>query len=46
MNQIDLKFALLMNEIRSLSEQELYHQIRLSFEQIPDATRNNMMNFF
>ena len=31
MNQIDLKFALLMNEIRSLSEQELYHQIRLSF---------------
>ena len=46
MNQIDLKFALLMNEIRSLSEQELYHQIRLSFEQIPDATKNNMMNFF
>ena len=46
MNQIDLKFALLMNEIRSLSEQELYHQIRLSFEQIPDATRNNIMNFF
>lgn len=46
MNQIDLKFALLINEIRSLSEQELYHQIRLSFEQIPDATRNNMMNFF
>lgn len=46
MNQIDLKFALLMNEIRSLSEQELYHQIRLSFEQIPDATRNNMMNYF
>ena len=46
MNQIDLKFALLMNEIRSLSEQELYHQIRLSFEQIPVATRNNMMNFF
>ena len=46
MNQIDLKFALLMNEIRSLSEQELYHQIRLSFEQIPDATRNNVMNFF
>lgn len=46
MNQIDLKFALLMNEIRSLSEQELYHQIRLSFEQIPNATKNNMMNFF
>ena len=46
MNQIDLKFALLMNEIRSLSEQELYHQIRLSFEHIPVATRNNMMNFF
>ena len=46
MNQIDLKFALLLKEIRSLSEQELYHQIRLSFEQVSDVTRNNMMNFF
>ena len=46
MNQIDLKFALLMNEIRSLSEQELYYQIRLSFESIPEVTKNNMMKFF
>ena len=46
MNQIDLKFALLMKEIRSLSEQELYYQIRLSFESIPEVTRNNMMKFF
>lgn len=46
MNQIDLKFALLLNEIRGLSEQELYHQIRLSFENIPDVTKNNMIKFF
>ena len=46
MNQIDLKFALLLNEIRSLSEQELYHQIRTSFEQVPENIRNNMMKFF
>lgn len=46
MNQIDLKFALLLQEIRNLSESELYHQIRSAFEQIPDVTRNNMINFF
>ena len=46
MNQIDLKFALLLNEIRSLSEQELYHQIRRSFEHVPDVTKENMIKFF
>lgn len=46
MNQIDLKFALLLNEIRSLSENELYHQMRLSFEQVLETTRNNMIKFF
>ncbi len=46
MNQIDLKFALLLQEIRNLSESELYHQIRLAFEKIPDVTRNNMISFF
>ena len=46
MNQIDLKFALLLNEIRGLSEQELYHQIRLSFENIPDVTKKSMIKFF
>ena len=46
MNQIDLKFALLLQEIRNLSESELYYQIRSAFEQIPDVTRNNMVNFF
>ena len=46
MNQIDLKFALLLNEIRSLSESELYHQMRLSFEQVLETTRNNMIKFF
>ena len=46
MNQIDLKFALLLNEIRGLSEQELYHQIRLSFENIPDITKKSMIKFF
>ena len=46
MNQIDLKFALLLQEIKNLSESELYHQIRSAFEQIPDVTRNNMINFF
>ena len=46
MNQIDLKFALLLNEIRSLSKEELYHQIRSSFDAIPDITKENMMKFF
>ncbi len=46
MNQIDLKFALLLNEIRTLSKQELYHQIRLSFANISDVTKNNMIKFF
>ena len=46
MNQIDLKFAMLLNEIRSLSKEELYHQIRSSFENISDITKRNMMKFF
>ena len=46
MNQIDLKFALLLNEIRGLSDKELYYQIRSSFESVPEITRNNMMKFF
>ena len=46
MNQIDLKFAMLLNEIRNLSKEELYHQIRSSFEKIDDVTKKNMMKFF
>ena len=46
MNQIDLKFALLLQEIRNLSKEELYHQIRSSFDKINDVTKKNMMKFF
>lgn len=46
MNQIDIKFALLLQEIRSLSKYELYHQIRSSFARIDDVTKKRMINFF
>ena len=46
MNQIDIKFALLLNKIKTLSKSELYHQIRSSFEKISPITQESMMNYF
>lgn len=46
MNVIDKNFYQLVNEIKSLSEKELYYRIRKSFDGIPDATKISCMNFF
>ena len=46
MNQIDLKFAMLLREIQSLSEMELYHEMRSNFEQVPLITQKSIINFF
>lgn len=46
MNVIDKNFNELVNEIKSLSEKELYYRIRKSFDKIPDETKRNCMNFF
>lgn len=46
MNVIDRNFYELIDEIKSLSEKELYYRIRKSFDNIPDATKISCMNFF
>lgn len=46
MNQIDVKFLNLLQDIRGLGKQELYYRIRSSFEKIPKETKVSMMNFF
>lgn len=45
MNIIDKKFYELVQEIKSLSEMELYHRIRLNFEKVPTETKVSCMNF-
>ncbi len=46
MNMIDKKFKNLVDEIKMLSEKELYHRIRVKFEEIPDETKQSCMYFF
>lgn len=46
MNIIDKNFEELVNEIKSLSEKELYYRIRNNFDKIPDETKRSCMNFF
>lgn len=46
MNIIDRKFFKLVQEIRSISEKELYYKIRTKFDQIPEETKISCMNFF
>ncbi|MCI8568867.1 MAG: FkbM family methyltransferase [Bacilli bacterium] len=46
MNIIDKNFKNLVDEIKSISEKELYYKIRMKFDQIPLETKNSCMNFF
>ena len=46
MNVIDKEFSKLVNEIKSLSEKELYYQMRKNFDNVPDKTKRNCMEFF
>lgn len=46
MNKIDKNFQKLVEEIKSFSEKELYHQIRNSFDKVPDGTKQSCMDFF
>ncbi len=46
MNIIDRNFKELVNEIKSLTEKELYYQIRKNFDKIPDETKRSCMKFF
>jgi len=46
MNAIDNNFLKLVKEIKSVSEKELYHRIRLKFKQTPEEIKVNCMNFF
>lgn len=46
MNIIDKNFKNLVDEIKSISEKELYYRIRMKFDQIPLETKNSCMNFF
>lgn len=46
MNKIDKSFYNLVNEIKSLSERELYYRMRKKFEDIPQETKKSCMNFF
>lgn len=46
MNVIDKNFFILADEIKRLSEKELYHRIRESFEKVPETTRKSCMDFF
>lgn len=46
MNKIDINFLKLINEIKSLSEKELYFRIRSNFDKINSQTKNNMVNYF
>lgn len=46
MNVIDRNFNELVDEIKSLSEKELYYRMRKSFDNIPDETKRSCMNFF
>ena len=46
MNIIDKNFKNLVDEIKSISEKELYYRIRMKFDQIPLETKSSCMNFF
>ncbi len=46
MNIIDRRFFDLVNEIKGLSEKELYYRIRKKFDNVPVATQRSCMNFF
>ena len=46
MNIIDRNFYQLRDEIKSLSEKELYYRIRKSFDAVPEVTKVSCMNFF
>ena len=43
---IDQEFKSFVSHIKSLSEKEIYHQIRKSFDKIPEEMKNNFMTFF
>lgn len=45
MNQIDKRFANLLQDIRLLKEKELYYRIRSAFESVSMEVKVNMMNF-
>lgn len=46
MNGIDRKFFALVQEIKGLSEKEIYHRIRQAFDTVPAATQKSCMDFF
>lgn len=46
MNLIDYNFNKLVNDIKSLSRNELYYVIRKNFDKIPDETKMSCSNFF
>ncbi len=46
MNIIDRNFYALADEIRSLSEKEIYYRIRKCYDNVPRETKINCMNFF
>lgn len=46
MNIVDKKFQRLVNEIKSVSEKELYFRIRKKFDEVPQETKISCMNFF
>jgi FkbM family methyltransferase len=46
LNIIDKEFYNFVKTIKSLSEKEIYHRIRTSFERVPKETQKSFMNFF
>ena len=46
MNIIDRNFYDLVNEIKNLSEKEVYYRIRKSFDNVPHETQVSCMKFF
>ena len=46
MNIIDRNFYKMVQEIQQLSERELYHRMRKSFDSVPEATQKSCMDFF
>lgn len=46
MNIADKEFYALANEIKKLSEKEIYYRIRKSFELVPASTRKSCADFF
>ncbi len=46
MNNIDIKFKKLIEDIKELSQKELYENILNSFNKINSQTRDNMIKFF